>query len=298
MKNLITYIKQHFLIVFILNISVIAILYLFVINPYHEIYVLKNKHFIMAHGNNLSLTYRSFSLEFNGNGEDLKYHALKYEMDSIIWREKKDRGEDMVIKDAIVITDNFPIYWVLEDECITYHLKEYYYSTEFHENKFESKLTIDVDLSEHREHTILYRYKGNFFGINEKKFKIEMNYTCFDDTPRGTQGFLIKAPFNFDIETFPPYQQLFDESLVYSESDNDFLDYVYIKGERTDNTSKHETRNLVIATLLGGIISLLFTMFSKYIENYYKRNKLKKLNVKKDMEKEKLREDNNTNINV
>ena len=207
-------------------------------------------------------------------------YGLIYEMDSLEWQALKASGEDMRIKDAIVIqsnlkaspehkdydTDTLPI-WRVDTEGDSLHASAVHYN---------------LDFTDSPGCYLSVTFRGNIFGDDVRDFGFKLSYTCWSRPAIGLGGipddFFIAIPPNINIQTIPQYTTRNTRQVEFSKEDlvNFFPDGIVIEGQNPHNVRKYDSWIFFLGAILGALMSWFVSFFDNYLPRIVKKMRRKK----------------------
>ena len=237
------------------------------------------------------ITFEDYALNiiYNEKGDDDLRCGTIYEMDSTLWAKMKAAGEDMLIKDAIIIIgvpDNTTPFEGQEgQDNIKYHFDRNYNFT-LNKNgidrKYHNALRFDIDFTNDRQGNIFWNYKSDVFGSLERNFKIYYDFYSFSEVleiKRIVDYITVYIPPDMEIKTSPEYSKRTPEGVFFEGDvmDDVYYDGLYMEGVIPSNTKRYDSLIFFLGAFVGALASIIVSSVPNSFNTYKRINSIKKI---------------------
>ena len=215
------------------------------------------------------------NIYYNENGAEYVMQAAIFELDSLVWAEMKASGTDMLIKDAVIIAGlprenvHFQCHEGNEDRFNIYMDKEYLISEYNNDkiNEIRTALRADIDFSENRWGAIYWNHKSNFFGNNERGFKIYYDFRSTSNFVRDSVPILsaisLFIPPDMKFNVIPRYSYRYPNMVCIEKDELAGVSFsgLYMEGSIPKNAKNHDSKIFVLGAITGAFASLWLGFF-------------------------------------
>ncbi len=225
------------------------------------------------------ITFKDFSsiLTYVPKGVDDVSCGVLYEMDSLTWADMKAAGEDMLIKDAIVI-DRLP----KDTKPYDGPAGNIVCRTENNPDSLgQVSLHFDIDFSTERLGNIYWSYSGNIFGTSERGFKIYHSFISRSDTlnfENIVSCVSVRIPPDMEFNTIPGFSERTPERVTFKKDvlDRVYRNGLYMEGAIPKNVKLHDSIVFFLGALVGTFVSVIVSCLARWFSAVSRRRTMVK----------------------
>ena len=236
------------------------------------------------------ITFEGYVLKviYNEKGDDGLMCGTIYEMDSIVWAEMKATGEDMFIKDAIIIAgvpnNTIPFGGEVLADVKCHFDRDYNRSTTKNgvKRQYHNALRFDIDFTNDRRGNIFWHYESDVFGSLERNFKIYYDFYSLSEAmeiKRIIDYITVNIPPDMEIKTSPEYSKRTPEGVFFEGDvmDDVYYDGLYMEGVIPSNTKRYDSLIFFLGAFVGALASIIVSSVPNSFNTYKRINSIKKI---------------------